>query len=175
MIEAAERIFELLPKNGLRLSGSQVKATLDLSDEEYKEAKAELKANGLVILGRGRSGTIAVTEIDPDAPDSLPEIAKMGSSASAKLWEEVNNKIKHHNCKCGLVPGMTYEELIELGAGCTGVLARIKRFGLSGSKNVGNIGGWVCPALSHYQTNMYKYREQNEEFADELELLETEI
>jgi hypothetical protein len=167
--EAAESIFDLLPKNGLKLSGSQIKATLGLEDEEYKVAKAELKEAGLVVLGRGRSGTISVAEIDPDAPDAMPEIAKIGKNASAALWENVLERKEFHNCYCELSPNMTYEELVELEEGCKGSRQRAKRLGIE--LRAGRNNGWVCEVLDFYRHSMFKYRDKREEnFDNEIEL-----
>lgn len=172
MNEVSQQILDLLPKNGLKLSGSQIKATLELEDEEYKAAKTELKEAGLVVLGRGRSGTIAVAEIDPDAPDVMPDIAKMGQNASAALWEGVLSRKEFHKCHCDLRPNMTYEELLELEEGCKGSRQTAERLEIN--YTAGSMKGWVCEVLDFYRHNMYKYREKKDEDFDELEILETQ-
>src|SRR4051812_13589348 len=54
----AQRVYDTLPETGA-ISGGQLKGRLSLDDDEFKQAKRELRAAGLVILGRGRGGSVA--------------------------------------------------------------------------------------------------------------------
>lgn len=165
MNEIAEQIFELLPNNGTTLSGSQIKATLMLRDTEYKAAKQELKDSGLVILGRGRSGTMALAQPGTGS-DSPINVLPIGERASEALWAEVEKRVKNYGCKCGLVPNMQYEELIELEEGCTGSRQVAERNGTILTPGIGF--GYVCPTLDYYRQKMSKFKK--EESFDEVEI-----
>lgn len=154
MNEVEQQILDLLPNNGTRLSGSQIKATLGIMDHEYKDAKQVLKDQGLVILGRGRSGTIALAEPGSAESDSQQKIVSIGERASAALWKEVERRIEMFGCKCELEPNMTFEQLMELEAGCTGTIARRKR-GIDAP-------GWVCSVLDYYRVKMHKFKDKQE-------------
>ena len=154
MNEVEQQILDLLPENGTRLSGSQVKTSLGIMDHEYKDAKQTLKDQGLVVLGRGRGGTIALAEPGSSETDSEQKIQRIGERASAALWEEVERRIETYNCRCELQPNMSYEQLIELESGCTGSVARRKR-GI-------DMPGWVCPVLDYYRVKMYKFRKSQD-------------
>lgn len=67
----ARRVFNLLPADGRRLSGIKVKDSLTLGSIEFKKAKRELKAEGLIELGKGRGGTLGRVEGAelPEAPE----------------------------------------------------------------------------------------------------------
>jgi hypothetical protein len=51
------------------------------------------------------------------------------------VWRHVKAAIRLHGCTCDLRPGMSWEQLLELGEGCTGKRAH----------------GYVCPALDCYR------------------------
>lgn len=59
------------------------------------------------------------------------------SKVDSERWAKVR-EYRGTNCRCELRPGMSYYELVELGAGCTG------------SDAVGR-PGWVCPVLDFYR------------------------
>lgn len=159
MNEIAKQILELLPNDGSTLSGSQIKATLALRDLEYKAAKQELKDEGIIILGRGRSGTMALA-VPGTGSDKETKILSIGARQLETLWKEVERRIEEYGCECDLQPNMSYEELLELEAGCTGTEAKAKKLGFP--IVAGNMPGWICATLDYYRHQMYKFREKNE-------------
>lgn len=62
MDAVATTLLEGLPKDGSKVSGGTIRDRLNLSTIEYGQAKKQLKEEGLVELGRGRGGTIRLTE-----------------------------------------------------------------------------------------------------------------
>lgn len=68
---------------------------------------------------------------------------------SRSVWGEVRRRIVANGCQCDLRPGMTHEELVELGSGCTGIEARRAR-GEGGGSLLGP-SGWVCSVLAFYR------------------------
>jgi hypothetical protein len=93
----ARRVLDILPADGSTLSGGKIKDRLRINTTEFTDAKSELKEAGLVILGRGRGGSLARVEgVEvPEAPqkktkeESL-EIAREEKAAISKVQRELN-------------------------------------------------------------------------------------
>lgn len=139
----SQDILNLLPNNGTTLSGTQIKSTLALRDLEYQEAKHQLKECGLVVLGRGRGGTMALATPGTGS-DTETKIVSVSQNALDNVWREVERRIEEYHCKCDIGPGMSYDELIALEEGCTG------------SRQKGFSPGWVCDVLDYYRRQIYK-------------------
>lgn len=58
----AQRLIAALPKDGSKISGGTIKDRLGIGTIEYGQAKKELKEEGFVELGKGRGGTISLTD-----------------------------------------------------------------------------------------------------------------
>ena len=54
----ASRLYKTLPPDGTKVGNITFKNKLKLSDKLYKTARDELKKAGLIILGRGRGGSV---------------------------------------------------------------------------------------------------------------------
>jgi hypothetical protein len=54
----AQQVLDALPQTGA-ISGGHLRARISIDEDEFKQAKKELRNAGLVILGRGRGGSIA--------------------------------------------------------------------------------------------------------------------
>jgi hypothetical protein len=71
---ASLQIFNVLPEDGTFITGKQLRELLpSLSYTDLKTGKAELRAAGQVVVGRGRGGKIARAEgvAAPEAPKKL--------------------------------------------------------------------------------------------------------
>ena len=66
----ARKVFDALPIDGSKLSGGKVKDRTRLNTTEFTDAKAELKKAGLVVLGRGRGGSLARAATDVELPEA---------------------------------------------------------------------------------------------------------
>lgn len=55
----AEMVLAALPADGSSIGGLRLRSLLDLDNETYTRARAELDAAGLILRGRGKGGTIA--------------------------------------------------------------------------------------------------------------------
>ncbi len=55
----ARQIFDWLPPDGSTIGGLRLRSLVRLGNDRYRSAVDELKAAGLVRLGRGRGGTVA--------------------------------------------------------------------------------------------------------------------
>lgn len=62
MNENAIKLFDALPEDGSKLSGSKLRELTGLSKGEYDAAKKELKDEKVIVLGGGRGGTVGRVE-----------------------------------------------------------------------------------------------------------------
>lgn len=93
MDEVAEKVLDHIKSVG-KTSGGKIQAELDLSEGAYKRAKDELKGAGLVILGRGRGGTIQAIEgaEPPPEPKKLSKAESMAIAREEKLAKSKEQK-----------------------------------------------------------------------------------
>lgn len=79
MDDNAQKILDVLPEDGSKISGGQVLDKVDLSKSEFKKGKEWLRDNGMVELGRGRGGTISriVGAVAPPEPKKLSKAEVM--------------------------------------------------------------------------------------------------
>lgn len=95
--DQAKRVFDLLPQDGSKISGIKVKDKLTLSALDYQKAKDELRAEGLVELGKGRGGTIGRVEgvetpevVTKKTKEESLEIAREEKAARTKAQRELD-------------------------------------------------------------------------------------
>lgn len=93
MNQYAKEIFEALPKDGSKITGGDLRAKISLSRSQYDEGKAWLKEHGLITLGRGRGGSVALIK-----GAELPEEPKKLSKAEVMKFarEEKEEKSRMH-------------------------------------------------------------------------------
>jgi hypothetical protein len=92
MNENAQKLFDYLKTSG-KVSGGTAKAELDFKDSEYRKAKEELNNAGVVILGRGRGGTIEL--VDGAQPPKEPKkLSRAEIMAAAREEKESRSKQK---------------------------------------------------------------------------------
>jgi hypothetical protein len=72
----ATMLLEALPDDGSTVGGLRIRSSLDLDDETFTRAKRELQAAQLVMLGRGRGGTIARAAAPAERRPSAGLVAK---------------------------------------------------------------------------------------------------
>ncbi len=93
----ALQIIEALPADGSTSGNLRLRESLRLDPDRYAEASAALKALGLVVAGRGRGGSLALTEkgralraqlsvatTESDKPPSSPQAAPPVQSQSGQ-------------------------------------------------------------------------------------------
>lgn len=81
-----QSVLDAIPNEGDKLSGGEVKKRFGLIDEDWKSIKAELSQQGLVILGRGRGGS--VTRSGQTKPLPVPEKPKRDDSKRLEALEK---------------------------------------------------------------------------------------
>jgi hypothetical protein len=95
--ENARRVFDVLPLDGSTLSGGKIKDRIAINTFEFADAKKELKEAGLVVLGRGRGGSLGRVE-GVEAPEVAQkkskeeslEIAREEKAAKSKAQRELD-------------------------------------------------------------------------------------
>lgn len=99
----AKELFDELPEDGTAISGGNLKFALEISDSEFRQAKAELKEAGLVRFGRGRGGSVArlegaeVVEIPTPTPEERMAVArevKVAKSRERRERDELEARVK---------------------------------------------------------------------------------
>lgn len=84
---------------------------------------------------------------------------------NAEVWAKVEPRLIKRDCKCGLKPGMTWDDLRPLGAGCTDpldyhfkilgnerkVYKQAKRRQKQAMYWHAQPVGYVCPVLDYYR------------------------
>ena len=63
----AERLLAALPSDGSTVGNYSLRSRLDLDDETYRQAKRELRKEGLINVGVGYGGTVARASALPSA------------------------------------------------------------------------------------------------------------
>lgn len=81
---SAQSLYDALPEDGSMLSGGKLRLAVVMSNTEFDEAKAELRASGLVEVGRGRGGTFGrLTEASTESPqDEEPKVPTLQERAA---------------------------------------------------------------------------------------------
>ena len=94
--DIAITVFEALPADGSKISGGKLKDITGLNTTQVQDAKAELKEAGLIVLGRGRGGTLSRVEgatverpVKKTKEEAL-EIAREEKSAKSKAQRELD-------------------------------------------------------------------------------------
>lgn len=131
-----EEIIEYLPSDYSTLSGRQIKEKFELSDEEWKSLKPELKATNKVYFGRGRGGTVRLISDEENVivvTQSKTKKRKPRKNKLIQLQEELERRQKEYNCSCKVDANFTTKQIIELEEGC--------------KRGTSNNPGWVCPVL----------------------------
>lgn len=64
-INIEQKILDYLASVGGKASGGDVKKALALEDDTFKAAKTALKDGTKIITGRGRGGTLSLTDVTP--------------------------------------------------------------------------------------------------------------
>jgi hypothetical protein len=97
--ENARKLFNAIPVDG-KLTGKQAKIKTGLSDVHFTNAKQDLKKNGLIVLGKGRGGTmirVEGAELPPEeevkTPEEALEIAREVKKEKGRAQKE-QDKIK---------------------------------------------------------------------------------
>jgi hypothetical protein len=94
----AEQVLALIPNEGDKLSGIEIKKRLELSGSEYRKAKAELHEEHLIALGKGRGGTIIRTAQEQAKGPSKAEIMA-GARAVKKAKAAEKNETEYLKAK----------------------------------------------------------------------------
>lgn len=81
----ATKVFDHLPKDGTSIGGITIQRELELSKLEYQRARDELKAEELVISGRGRGGSLARIEgVQPKEEKVITKAERMAIAREVK-------------------------------------------------------------------------------------------
>lgn len=107
MTDNSQKVFNVLPTDGSKMSGGKIKERLSLSSVDFDAAKKELKEAGLVTLGRGRGGTMSRVE-GAEAPEI--EIEK---TPSDRL--EVAREVKRDKSRRQREIDRTKAQVLEVG------------------------------------------------------------
>jgi hypothetical protein len=75
MDENALKLLDVLPEDGSKMGGAEVKKLCGLKLSDFKAAKTYLRDNGLVTLGRGRGGSVAAI-MGAERPVEAPTLTK---------------------------------------------------------------------------------------------------
>ncbi len=75
MTEDALKILELLPEDGSKITGGEILEQIEIGPQSFKNAKRELADLGLVILGRGRGGSVSKV-VGAELPVEEPKMSK---------------------------------------------------------------------------------------------------
>jgi hypothetical protein len=88
----AKKIFNNLPHNGSKIGNIILRHKLKLSQESYVEGKKKLIKTGLIVIGKGRGGSIGRAKIvkDIESFDKLPQ-----------------NHLKKHNMEFEMNPNLS--------------------------------------------------------------------
>lgn len=71
--EKAQALYDALPEDGAMLSGGKLRVAVVMSNAEYEDAKRELRASGVVAVGRGRGGTFGRMDAESvETPEASP-------------------------------------------------------------------------------------------------------
>jgi hypothetical protein len=95
----ATRVFEHLPADGTKVGGITLQRELDLSKVEYQRARDELKAEGLVVPGAGRGGSLEGAQPQEERVVSKSERmahareAKSANSRERKVIQDLREKV----------------------------------------------------------------------------------
>jgi hypothetical protein len=65
-------ILAALPDDGSRVTNSRLRSVLSINPDRYAAATSALKADGLVIAGRGRGGSLAITDVGRSFSPATP-------------------------------------------------------------------------------------------------------
>lgn len=95
----AAKVFDHLPADGNKIGGITLQRELDLSKVQYQKARDELKAEGLVISGAGRGGSLGRVEgVEPEVekkttPEERMAHAREAKQAKSRAKREVDDLI----------------------------------------------------------------------------------
>jgi hypothetical protein len=96
--DLAQKIYDHLPSNGIKVGGITIQRDLELSKVEYGKGRDELKIEGLCVSGKGRGGSLARVEgKEPDngkktKGESL-EIAREEKKARSRAQKELDEEV----------------------------------------------------------------------------------
>lgn len=103
----ARTIWKSLPADGSTTGAIRLKERINMSSADFRVAKNELKQAGLVVLGRGRGGSLGRAEgselpPEPVKPDPKERMAKAREAKEAKTrTEREQAAIREHVIEVG--------------------------------------------------------------------------
>lgn len=130
MSPEATKIFERLPVDGTKVGGITLQRELKITKLEYQKARDELKAEGLVLSGMGRGGSLGRVEgVEPKEERVVTKEERMAHAREAKVANsrekqktaDLKEKVMKHMHECGhtqvelkhiTFTGMDYEKPI---------------------------------------------------------------
>ena len=93
----AKKLFEALPPSGNKVGGITLQRELEISKTEYRKARAELQEQNLVIVGRGRGGSLARIEgAEPEekaTQGQALEYAREAKRAKSREQRELDEQV----------------------------------------------------------------------------------
>jgi hypothetical protein len=110
MDENAQKLLDVLPPDGEKMSGGNAKEACGLKLSDFKAAKAYLRDNGLVTLGRGRGGSLAAI-VGAERPIEAP---KLTQGEKLELAREEKASISRAQKERDAVREMALEKAMEL-------------------------------------------------------------
>lgn len=96
--DLAQRIYDRLPEDCTKAGGITLQRELEISKVEYQKGRDELKAEGLVVSGAGRGGSLGRVEgKEPEAKKTKTEaleIAREEKGARSRAKKEHEKQIE---------------------------------------------------------------------------------